>query len=238
LLRGIGVAAERLTRILTHLAGVDGSAARRLCEVAAEVTCMTGAGVMLLAQDHPQASLCTTDTVSAQIESIQYSLGEGPCVDAHRTGTAVAEPDLAAPVIARWTAFTPRALASGARAVFGYPVRIGTVRIGALNLYRDRPGPLDDDQHADALVMADVTARAILAAQAEAPRGALAADLEADSDQWAIVHQAAGMVSEQLDVSVADALVRLRVHSFRTDRLVTDVARDIVERRLHIYGDH
>lgn len=204
-----------------------------MCEVAAEVTSLTGAGVMLLADGRPQASLCTTDPVSALIEDAQYSLGEGPGVDAYRSGAVITEPDLAHPGIARWTAFSPRALAGGARAVFGYPIRVGTARLGALNLYRDRSGPLDADQHADALVVADVAARAILATQAEAAQGHLGAGLDG-TDHWSVVHQAAGMLAEQLDISVADALVRLRAHAFRTGLLVTDAARDIVDRRLHL----
>ena len=231
------MAAERLARILALLAGTEGSTMHTLCEVAAEVTGASGAGVMLLAEGRPQASLCTTDEVSALIEELQHGLGEGPCVDAHRTGTVVAEPDLAAPGIPRWMAFSPRALAGGARAVFGYPVRIGTVRIGALNLYRDRPGRLGDDQHADAIVMADVAARAILAAQAAAPPDGLAIELQSDAEHWDVVHQAAGIVSVQLDLPVADALVRLRAHAFRTDRPITEIAREVVGRRLELERD-
>ena len=48
-------------------------------------------------------------------------------------------------------------------------MRVGAVRLGALNLYCDQPGPLSDDQHADALVMADVAARWVLDVQAAAP---------------------------------------------------------------------
>ena len=83
------------------------------------------------------------------------------------------------------------------RAVFGFPLRVGTVRLGALNLYRDPPGPLSDDQHADALVMADVAARWVLEAQAGAPPGAVAEELEAGADFHFVVHNAAGMVSVQ-----------------------------------------
>ena len=75
-------------------------------------------------------------------------------------------------------AFTPQAVEAGVRAVFGFPLRVGAVRLGALNLYQDRPGPLSDDQHADALVMADVIARWVLDVQAGAPPGALAEELE------------------------------------------------------------
>lgn len=233
------MASDRLLRILGLLAGTDGSGADgsgavRLCEVAAEVTGTSGAGVMLLADGRPQASVCTTDEVSSLIEEAQYTLGEGPCVDAHRLGEVVVEPDLGARGASRWVSFSPRAFGAGARAVFGYPIRIGAVRLGALNLYRDQPGPLDDDQHANALVTADVAARAILATQADAPLGGVGIDIEEDFFLWGVVHQAAGMVSVQLDLPVADALVRLRARAFRTDRLVSDVARDVVERRLHL----
>lgn len=228
--------AERLVRILGLLAATDVSDGRRLCEVAAEVTALSGAGVMLLTAGTPQASICTTDRVSSTIEELQYTLGEGPCVDAHRSGAVITEPDLAGAAPSRWTAFSPRAVNAGARAVFGFPIRIGAVRLGALNLYRDQPGPLNDDQHADALVMAEVAARAILGAQAGAPTGRLGADLD-DTDQWLVVHQAAGMVSIQLDITVADALVRLRAHAFGTDRLVTEIAQDVVDRRLRLDND-
>jgi hypothetical protein len=228
------MAAERHVRILGLLAGRGGSGGRRLCEVAAEVTVMSGAGIMLLSEGGPQASWCTTDAISSLMEDVQYTLSEGPGMEAHRLGAPIAELDLAAPVVPRWTAFSPRAIEAGVRAVFAFPVRIGTVRLGALSLYRDRPGPLDDEQHANALVMADIAARAILAAQADAPPGSLADELEADTHLWAVVHQAAGMVSVQLGIPVADALVRLRAHAFLTDQLISEVAREVVERRVHL----
>jgi hypothetical protein len=224
------VAPDRLVRILSLLAAkTDKATGRRpFCEVAAEVTGMTGAGIMLVAGDAPEGSLCTTDHASRVIEDLQYMLGEGPCVDAHRFGMAVFEPDLATPDLARWPAFSPPAVAAGALAVFGFPVRIGAARLGALNLYRDRPGPLSDEQHTVALVMADVTARAILAMQADAPPGEIAAELIAGANFQFVVHQAAGMMSVQLDVNVAEALIRLRAYAFRTERPIATVATDVV----------
>ena len=187
---------------------------------------------MLLAGDRPQGSVCTTDAVSTLIEELQYTLGEGPCIDAHRQHTPVAEPDLADPATMRWTAFARSAVDAGARAVFGFPVSIGDVHVGALNLYRDRPGPLTDEQHADALVMADVAARAIITMQADAAPGALAPELESGGNFRFVVHQAAGMVAVQLGVPVDDALLRLRAHAFSSGRTVSDVAADVVARRL------
>jgi hypothetical protein len=116
--------------------------------------------------------------------------------------------------------------------LFGFPLQVGAVRLGALNLYCDRPGSLSDEQHADALVMADVAAQVILVLQAGAPPGKLAAELEAGADFQYVVHQASGMVAVQLGVSVGQALIRLRAYAFGNDRPVAAVAEDVVARTL------
>lgn len=205
---------------------------QRLCDVSAEATGVTGAGIMLMSGDIPRGSVCTTDAVSSLIEQLQYDLGEGPCVDAYDQDRPVAEPDLADAVVPRWLAFTGPAVDAGVRAVFGFPLQIGAVRLGALNLYCDVPGPLSDDQHADALLMAGIVAQALMLLQAGALPGTVAAELEANADFQYVVHQASGMVAAQLAVGVGQALVRMRAHAFGNDRTLTDVARDVVARRL------
>jgi hypothetical protein len=227
---------QRRLRILTRLAG-DGAAGletKRLCDVCAEVTGMTGAGIMLMSGDVPRGSVCTSNSVSALIEDLQYELGEGPCVDAYNLDRPVLEPDLAQPALPRWLAFSTPALDAGVRAVFGFPLEVGAVRLGALNLYCDRPGPLSDEQHADALVVADVAAQAVLVLQANAPAGTLAAELEAGANFQYVVHQASGMVAAQLEVTVGQALIRLRAYAFGNERPLADVARDVVARRLRL----
>lgn len=231
------MAGERRNRILKLLRTPSaGLATKRLCEVCAEVIGVTGAGIMLMAGDVPQGSVCATDDVSSLVEELQFGLGEGPCVDAYHQGRPILEPDLASPETVRWLAFTGPAVGAGVRAVFGFPLRVGAVRLGALNLYRDRPGPLTDDQHADALVMADVAAQSVLVMQAKAPEGQLAVELEAGGDFQYVVHQAAGMVAVQLGVSVGRALIRLRAYAFGNSRSITEVADDVVARRLRFDG--
>jgi len=193
---------------------------------------MSGAGIMLMSGDVPQGSVCTTNAVSDLIEQLQYTLGEGPCVDAYNEDRPVLEPDLARPAMPRWLAFSGPALEAGVGAVFGFPLQVGAVRLGALNLYRDRPGALTADQHTDALVMADVAAQAVLVLQAGAPPGRLAAELEASADFHYVVHQASGMVAAQLDVSVGQALVRLRAYAFGNNRPLRLVAENVVARTL------
>ena len=226
---------DRFGRILAALsAGGDGWSSARLCMVCPKITGMDGAGVMLMSGEMPRGSLCATNEVSQLIEDLQYTLGEGPCVDAYRQDRVVAEPDLADPAAARWPAFTPAALGAGVRAVFGFPLRVGSVRLGALNLYRGQPGALSGDQHGDALVVADVAARWVLEAQAGAPPGMVAAELAVGADFHLIVHNAAGMVSVQEGISITEALIRLRAFAFSHDRLVGDIAEDIVARRLRL----
>lgn len=227
------MSADRRARVLAELARAGGDlTAVRLCKVAETVTRVGGAGIMIMSGDLPAGSLCTSSAVSEAIEDLQYTLGEGPCIDAYHLDRPVLEPDLAAPALERWLAFPAAALQVGARAVFGFPLRVGSARLGALNLCSDEPGPLSDDQHADALVMADVAAEAVLAMQAGAPPGELAAALEAGSNFQAVVHQAAGMASVQLGVSVSQAFVRLRAYAFANGRVLVDVAADVVARRL------
>jgi hypothetical protein len=229
------VPGDRLLRILSQLRATDDSQSEpaRLCEVCADVLAMTGAGVMLMSGDVPSGSVCSSNDVSELIEDLQYTLGEGPCIDAYSQQWPVLEPDLADPTVPRWIGFTPPAVAAGARAIFGFPLQIGSVRLGALNLYRDEPGPMTDDQHADALVVSEVAARAVLDMQAHAPPGAIAAELS-DSDFRFVVHQASGMVSIQLGVSIAEALIRLRAYAFANDRALTEVAEDVVARRIRL----
>src|SRR6266516_4980137 len=224
------MAGDRLQRIVAAFsAGGDVWSSAWLCGVCAGIAGVTGAGVMLMSGEIPRGSLCTSNEVSQLIEELQYTLGEGPCVDACQQDRVVAEPDLADPVRRRWLAFTPPALQAGARAVFGFPLRVGTVRLGALNLYRDCPGPLSGDRYVDALVITDVATRWVLEAQAGAPFGAVAEELEIGADFHYVVHNAAGMVSVQEGISVIEALIRLRAFAFSNDRLLADVVRSLVE---------
>ncbi len=225
---------DRLSRILAELKAKSAGdrLPTHLCEVATEIIGVTGAGVMLMSGDVPQGSLCTTDSVSSLIEELQYTLGQGPCIDSFRQDQVVHEPDLAHPAMPRWLAFTPPALKAGVRAVFGFPLRVGSARLGALNLYQDQPGPLSTEEHADALVMAQIIAHWVIDTQASASPETMERLLKSGADFHFVVHNAAGMVSVQLGVSITEALIRLRGEAFAENRLVRDVAGDVVTRRV------
>jgi hypothetical protein len=232
------VAGDRLVRILARLSpdGETMPTIERVCETCEEVVGVSGAGLMLMSGNTPQGSISPTNDVSALIEELQFTLGEGPCIDAYHDNLPVLEPDLADPDMARWPAFTPAALDGGVRAIFGFPLDVGAVRIGALNLYRDDRGPLTEDQYADALVLSGLAARTVLGMQANALPGTLGVALEDEANFRFVVHQATGMVAAQLEVSLSEALLRLRAYAFANARLVTEVSHDVVARKLRFDG--
>ncbi|MEO5680520.1 MAG: GAF and ANTAR domain-containing protein [Acidimicrobiales bacterium] len=232
---GLKVLGERLARVLARMVARPGLPGPGWwCESAASIVGMTGAGIMLMSAEGPRGSVGSSDDVSALIEELQLTLGEGPCIDAYRHDRPVLEPDLAGPAAPRWPGFAPPALDAGARAVFGFPMQVGTVRLGAVNLYRGRPGPLSDDpahrRHRRHRCRRPGCA-------GDAGRGGpdtLGSELATGGILRRVVPQAAGMASVQVDVSMAEAVVRLQSHAFSHDRLLVDVARDIVTRRLRL----
>ncbi|MGH9041825.1 MAG: ANTAR domain-containing protein, partial [Acidimicrobiia bacterium] len=131
--------------------------------------------------------------------------------------------------------FTTRAVDAGVAAIFAFPLQAGTTPLGAMNLYRVRPGRLSPEQLTSALAVADLVAQAVLALQRDAPAGALAAGL-ANVSFRAVVHQATGMIAAQLGVGVAEALVRLRSFAYAEDRSVDDMADMVVARTLRFDG--
>jgi GAF domain-containing protein len=201
----------------------------------AEVPSATGAGIILSAGGEIRTSLGKSDAVEGVIEEAQFTFGEGPCVDAARRSAPVHEPDLAGPGLMRWPIFAPRAVEAGVAAVFALPLQVGATHLGAMNFYRDRPGPLSHQQITDVLAIADLVAHTLIALQADATPGELAPAL-ADVPFRAQVHQATGMISAQLDIGVAEALVRLRSFAYTQDRSVDEVAGQVVARALRF--DH
>jgi AmiR/NasT family two-component response regulator len=79
-----------------------------------------------------------------------------------------------------------------------------------------------------------LAARWVLEAQAGAPPDAVAEELETGADFHFVVHNAAGIVSVQLGVSVTEARIRLRDYAFSSDRLLAEVAQEVVARRLRL----
>ncbi len=230
---------DRMARILNAVTGDETGAApstvpQRVCSAGVEVLGLTGAGLVLMSEHEKGRTVACSDRVADRLAELQFALGEGPGIDAFRLGSSVLEPDLGDPRSGGWPAFGPAALEAGAEAVFSFPLHVGAIRLGSLDLYRRRPGPLSDDQFADAVVLAEVATDGFLDLQAQVPPGSLHWRLSRSGDHRARVHQATGMIAAQQKLSVDDAMARLRAHAYGNQRSIYDVAGDVVDGRLRI----
>jgi hypothetical protein len=234
------VSGERLAKVLAHLAA-DAAAksvatsSEAACEACVTLLGVTGAQLTLMNGTGRGESRYATNDIGAQLENLRFTLGEGPCEDSFRSGTPVLAGDLDSwDNDRRWPLYVRAAVAAGARAVFVFPLRSGAIRIGALVLHRTSPGPLTQEQILDARVVADVIMSLLLDELTMAHLDTEVVALDGMPLSRAEVHQATGMLSVQMGVSMDEALVRLRAHAFAHDQSVVDVARDIVGRRLRL----
>jgi hypothetical protein len=193
------------------------------------------AAVAVVLSATPRETMYASDRVASELEELTLTLGEGPGVDAFAGGPALVADLTASECLARWPVFAPAAAHAGVRAVFALPLQVGAIRLGVMDLYRARPGELDREQLADALVLADTTC-ALLLDTADGSRRDGGQPAPAGL-QHPEVHQATGMIIAQLGVTAAVALIRLRAYAYAHDRRLRDVAGDVVARRLRFGSD-
>jgi hypothetical protein len=214
-----------------HGDGRSPSSEASLCAAFLEQLPVTGASISMFATNGLQSTLCASDTVAARSEAIQFELGEGPHWEAIGSRAPVLCADIRAGTTA-WPLYAHAAAELGVVGSFAFPMIMGAAVVGVVDLYTRTPFILDSVlvDRAGALAQA-TTASAMrqatqLADDPVAKEAALAPALRRE------VHQATGMILVQLGISATDAFARLRAYSFAAGRPVTDVARDVVERRL------
>ena len=217
-----------------------------VCAVAVSSAGLTGAWLAVARGSGPDFVMCVTDPAGEQLAELQLMLGEGPCHDVLASAAPVLAADLGDTEFSRrWPAFIPAARQLGAGAVFAFPLIVGAIRAGVLDLYRDAPGPLSDRQLGDLLILADAATVMVL--------GGVHGDGDGDGDgeagttldgqapdlalHRAEIDQATGMLTVQLDVSAGEAFARLRAYAYSQQRRLADVAGDIVARRLRLDRD-
>lgn len=135
----------------------------RLVKRTVDILPVSAAGVTLMPPGAP-FFMAASDEAAMRLEELQAELGDGPCLTAHATGQAVAAPDLRSE--GRYPRFTGPAIEAGLVAEFTFPLRTQHANLGALDLYRNSPGPLDDATKRAAQTLADVSAAYVLNAQA------------------------------------------------------------------------
>ena len=227
---------RRILRVVEAFdAQPPGSPDSRLCLAAAKLLDATGVGVSLGGDGDLRGTglqtVCATDGGRAG-EARQFDLGEGPSYTAHRTGAPVQVPDLERDHT--WPAFSRAAVGLGLGAVFAFPLRSGSISLGALTVYRQVPGELSSEQYADALIVARFALNVLALLQAGRSDDELDQVFTDTPSSSMEVHQASGIVAVQLGISVAAALAVMRAHAFAEASSLPEVATLLISRRLKL----
>ncbi len=200
----------------------------RICSSCIDDLHVDGGGVSVLTTRGFAGTIWVSDPTAARMEELQFSLGEGPCFEAVTTRQPVLVPDLSSTSGAgsHWAGFRSEAAASGIGAIFGLPLNAGAFTLGAIDLYRHEPGPLTRDEVHRARKAADDASNALL----ELNLDQASAEPPGATYHWA-VHQAAGMVTQQLRVPISDAMLHLRAAAYSEGFPIDEFAAEIVDRR-------
>jgi hypothetical protein len=231
---------EQLIAAIDGRRGID--AADRLCEACVVLLDIDAAAISLVFDGANSGTLGSSGASARIYDELQFTLGEGPCLASVLQRIPILIVDLADPAEARWPAYRPAMLAHQIRGVYAIPVVVAGEFVGALDLFRARPGPLLAADLAGAVAAAELATVPLL--------DLLDGDLQAavtdpNSNAWAELNkltraelsQAIGMLVAQLEVEPALALILLRGHAYASGRSVTDIARDILDRRLKLEAD-
>ena len=200
------------------------------------------AAISLVFDGANSGTLGSSGAPARMYDELQFILGEGPCLDSVTRRAPVLVVDLADPYDARWPVYGPAMLDLQVRGVYAMPVVVAGEYVGALDLFRSQPGQLAGEEFSVAAVAAELAGIPLLDLLDGDMQAAVA---DPNSNAWAElnalsraeVSQATGMLVAQLGVEPAEALLRLRARAYATGRSATDVARDILDRRLKLEAD-
>lgn len=213
------------------------AAADRLCQVCVELLDVDGASISLVQHGSSRGTFGSSGTRSRHLDELQFTYGEGPCLDSVGSGRPVLVSDLQQMGQHRWPALTEALLDQGVFAVFALPVSVARTPVGALDLFRDRPGALTDDELSGGLWAAHLAALPLIDLMSDGVPWADAAEGGVEFDQLASlerveVYQATGMIMAALDGGPTEALVRLRGYAYSHRLTASEVAWSVVRRRL------
>jgi hypothetical protein len=204
-----------------------------LCDPILSVIPVSGAALSVLAGPASQTTVCASDDVASRLDELQFDLGEGPCWSAMHMGSPVLRPDFHA-TKSDWPTFANAVVTDSQTgkvgAMFAFPLAIGSLDIGALDLYSYTPAELAPLHVAEASTLAEIAAWKVLKRILDDGEGPYDGNSLGYSRRE--VHQATGMIIVQLDINAEDAELLLRAHAFSQGRTVAEIANDVVERRL------
>ena len=171
--------------------------------------------------------MASSSEQSRLLELMELHIGQGPCLDCHRTGAPVFVPDLAAQHT-RWPGFAEQTLQVGFGAVYALPMRLRQDTIGSLNLFHRDPGTISPATLGLAQALADVATIAILQHRALVASAELSEQLQRALQGRIVIEQAKGVLAGREQIEIPAAFALMRAYSRHTNRAVRQVAHDVV----------
>jgi hypothetical protein len=190
-----------------------------------EIVRVTGASVSTMGF-LPAETIAASDRRAARLDEAQFDLGEGPCWDAVASGLPTYEPDLRR-TPPRWPALVDALSSEAIGAVYAFPMSVGALRMGALDLYHSDPHELEVIDRRRAGTIAEALGRHVLR-RALSQMGDEEPPVETSPFSRRLVHQATGYVVGQLGVSVDEAALLIQGQAFATGRSMREVAVSIL----------
>ncbi|GAA5141546.1 GAF and ANTAR domain-containing protein [Nocardioides marinquilinus] len=186
----------------------------------ANVTGADAAGLTIASRGRKAETLAVTAGWVTTADRLQYTLDEGPCVDATWEHHLVHSPELTTD--ARWPTWGPRVFAeTGARSVLSLQLFTHRDSLGAINLYSRTADAFDARDRTDGLTVAAHIAIAVAAAQS-------IAQLETAVASRTVIGNAVGMLMERFAFSEQRAFAALSRIASERGRKVRDVAQEVV----------
>jgi GAF domain-containing protein len=197
-----------------------------------EILDVEAAGLMLPESNGELAIVASSSEAMHVLEAFEAQSDEGPCPDCYRSGEPVINVDLTT-AYDKWPRFTPRALEAGFRSVHALPMRLRKETIGVLNLFRTHEGRLDEADLNAAQSLADLASIAIVHHRTNLDLRALNDQLTHALNSRIVIEQAKGIIAEHSGVEMVEAFSLLRTYARNNSRLLSDVARDVIDGALH-----
>lgn len=181
-----------------------------------------------------QETICCSDDLARRLDELQFELGEGPRWEATSRRVPVLIPDTAENWHTRWPVFGNAVRATEVKAMFVFPLILGAIDIGVVELYRTHPGRLSGANQAAAAVLTDQTSWTLLRRMLSREPGhdESFGGNDGTSLSRREIHQATGMVLAQANTTATDALLLLRGYAFAEGLQLKEVAAAVVDRRL------
>lgn len=204
-----------------------------LADRCVEILDTAAVGILLADAEGKLRAVAASSEQAHLLELFQLQTDQGPCMEAFATGNPVSHTELHA-ATERWPRFTPYAIRAGYDSVYAIPLRLRGEIIGALNLFRSEPGELAEGDIALARALADLASITILQTQAAFEARRRDKQLQHALDSRVIIEQAKGMLAEYAHIDMPTAFDHIRTRARDTNTKLTDLATQIVERRLNL----